>query len=352
MRLLLIYSILVIGFHSYANSSDSLKVLFIGNSYTHMNSMPKIFERICKEKKKPVFVQMNTMAGASFQVHFSRNDMFEVIKSKKWDYIVLQGYSRELSHSYDKIDQETLPPLSKIIDTVNVYNPCTNILFYMTWGYKNGFKESLENDTYEKMTYNISNGYRYIASCYDFPVVPVGLVWSKVRSKYPDINLYDEDEAHPNKNGSYLSACTFYCSIFKESVEGVYTGTVDSKIATAIQKEASDYVLTNLKELGLDRNYFFVKAQRTSSGKYKLSLNASYSNTASYSWDLGNGVIKNDRQLEYYYKKAGTYKVKLVVTESCGTRVFTRTIKYETPSKPINYKNSKPSKKSTAKRKS
>lgn len=351
MRIVLFCFLLTIRFSLLAISSDSLKILFIGNSYTHMNNMPKIFERICKEKQKPVLVQMNTMAGASFKVHFSRNDMFDAIRSKKWDYVVLQGYSRELSLSYDKIDQETVPPLSKIVDSVKYYNPCSNILFYMTWGYKNGYKESLENDTYEKMTSNISNGYRYVASCYDFPIVPVGLVWSKVRAKYPNINLYDEDEAHPNKNGSYLSACTFFCSIFKESVEGVITGTIDSKVASSIQKEASSFVLSNLKEIGLDRSYFDVQSQRTNTGKYKLVVKASYSNTATYSWDLGNGEIKNERQFEYYYNKPGTYRIKLTVNESCGSRVFTRTIKFVAPSKPLKYPKSKPTKKVVTKRK-
>ncbi len=351
MRIVIVYFLLFINFSAFSGPSDSLKILFIGNSFTHMNSMPKIFERLCKEKEKPVYVQMNTLAGASFKVHFTRNDMYEAIKSKKWDYIVLQGYSREFSHSYDKIDQETVPHLSKIIDSVKFYNPCANMLFYMTWGYKNGYTETKENDTYEKMTNNISNGYRYISSCYDFPIVPVGLVWSRLRLKYPEINLYDADEAHPNKNGSYLSACTFYCSIFKESVSGALTGTIDSIIATAIQKEASEYVLNNLTEFGLDRNYFYVKPQRTTSGKYKLLVKASFSNTATYSWDLGNGVTKSESEFEYYYKNPGTYKIKLVVNESCGVRVFTRTIKYVAPPNPVKYKSSKPKNKGNSKRK-
>jgi hypothetical protein len=351
MRFLFVCLLSIASVNAFAITSDSLKILFIGNSYTHMNNMPKIFERICKERQKRVIVQMNTQSGASFKVHYSRNDMFEAIKSKKWDYIVLQGYSRELSVSYDKIDQETVPPLSKIIDSIRLYNPCSNILFYMTWGYKNGFNEALENDTYEKMTFNISNGYRYIASCYDFPIVPVGLVWAKVRAKYPTINLYDADEAHPNKNGSYLSACTFYCSIFRESVEGVITGTIDSKVAASIQKEASSFVLNNLTEIGLDRNYFEIESQRTNSGKYKLTVKASFSNTATYTWDLGNGEIKNEPKFEYYYKKPGIYRIKLSVNDFCGSRVYTRTVKYVAPPKPLKYPKSKPTKKVYTKRK-
>jgi hypothetical protein len=338
-------------FSSFSASSDSVNILFIGNSYTHMNVMPKIFEKLCKEKGKPVYVQMNTRAGASFSVHVTRDDMFEAIRSRKWDYVILQGYSREFAHSYDKIDKETLPYLNSIVDSIKSNNACTNVLFYLTWGYKNGYEEIPTMDTYDKMATNIINGYTYISSCYDFPIVPVGVVWKNIRTKFPEINLYDADNQHPNKNGSYLSACTFYASIFKESPEGAITSTIEGKIASIIQREAGNYVLANLESLGLHNNFFSIQAERTNAGKYKLLLNANYSHLATYKWELGNGVIKNDKNVVYYYKTPGIYKVKLTVNDICGQRVYTRTVKFEAPPKPIIKKKSKPSKKGNVKRK-
>jgi hypothetical protein len=338
-------------FPSLSASSDSLSILFIGNSYTHMNVMPKIFEKLCKDKEKPVYVQMNTRAGASFSVHTTRSDMFEAIRSRKWDYVILQGYSREFAHNYDRIDKETLPYLNTIVDSVKKNNPCTNVLFYLTWGYKNGFQDIPEIDSYDKMANNIINGYTYISSCYDFPIVPVGIVWKNIRTKYPEVNLYDADDQHPNKNGSYLSACTFYASIFKESPEGAITSTIDSKTASIIQKEAGNFVLSNLEGLCLNRNYFGIQSERTNTGKYKLMLNANFSHLANYKWDLGNGVVKTDKDVVYYYKSPGKYKIKLTVDDICGQRVYTRIVKFEAPPKPVVKKKSKPSRKGNVKRK-
>ncbi len=338
-------------FSSFASSSDSMNILFIGNSYTHMNVMPKIFEKLCKDKDKPVYVQMNTRAGATFSVHTTRDDMFEAIRSRKWDYVILQGYSREFACNYDKIDKETLPYLNAIVDSVKLNSPCANVLFYLTWGYKNGYQEIPEIDTYDKMATNIINGYTYVSTCYDFPIVPVGIVWKNIRAKYPEINLYDADDQHPNKNGSYLSACTFYASIFKESPEGAITSTIEGKTASIIQKEVGNYVLSNLESLGLNRNYFNIHSERTNNGKYKLMLNANYSHLASYKWELGNGVIKSNKNVVYYYRSPGKYKIKLTVNDLCGQRIYTRTVKFEAPPKPIVKKKSKPSKKGNVKRK-
>lgn len=352
VKLIALFSLFILSsFLVRATSTDSLSILFIGNSYTHMNVMPKMFEKLCKDREKPIYVEMNTKAGASFNDHTKREDMYEAIRSRKWDYVVLQGFSRELSLGYDKIDKETLPYLNQIIDSVKANNSCTNILFYLTWGYKNGYSAMQENNSYDKMATNIIDGYCYLGSCYSIPIVPVGIVWKNVRAKHPEINLYSEDDAHPNKNGSYLAACTFYCAVFRESIEGAKTSIIDTKTATLIQKEASNYVLTNLSQLGLDRNYFEIKEERTSHGKYKLSLKADYSNLAKITWNLGNGTIKHDKELVYYYKKPGKYKVSLTVEEECGVRNYTKKIKYTAPLKPVVKAKSKPSKKSDVKRK-
>ena len=334
-----------------AASTDSLSILFIGNSYTHMNVMPKIFEKLCKDREKSIYVEMNTRAGASFNVHTTRDDMYEAIRSRKWDYVVLQGFSRELSLGYDKIDNETLPYLNQIVDSVKANNSCTNLLFYLTWGYKNGYSEMPENSTYDKMATNIIDGYCYLGTCYDVPIVPVGVVWKNIRAKYPEINLYAEDDAHPNKNGSYLAACTFYAAVFRESIEGAITSTIDSKTAIIIQKEASSYVLSNLNQLDLDKNFFEIIEERTPQGKYKVSLKANYSNLAKITWNLGNGAVKHNKELVYYYKKPGKYIVSLTVEEECGTRNYTKKIKFVAPLKPVVKSKSKPSKKSEVKRK-
>ena len=132
----------------------ALNILFIGNSYTHMNSMPFIFDKIAKAKGKSVNVEMSTHSGFSFKQHSERADMYDAIKSREWDYVILQGYSREFTHPFDTIDSASIPYIAGIIDTIRNNNPCTNLLFYMTWGYKNGYDQNEAVDSYLKMPRN------------------------------------------------------------------------------------------------------------------------------------------------------------------------------------------------------
>jgi hypothetical protein len=140
-------------------------------------------------------------------------------------------------------------------------------------------------------------------------------------------------------------------SAFKESPEGAITSTIDGKTSTIKQRESGNYVLSNLESLGLNKNYFSIQSESTSAGKYKFMLNANYSHLATYKWELGNGVVKTDKNVVYYYKSPGKFKVKLTVNDICGQRVYTRTVKYQAPPKPVSKKKSKPSKSADVKRK-
>ena len=326
---------------SYANS-DSLKVLFIGNSYTHMNNMPKIFDKLCKAKGKSVIVEMNTRAGASFRVHTGRQDMFDKIKSRKWDYVIIQGYSREFIEEPTYLDTASVPFMVQIMDSIKANNSCTQILLYQTWGYKDGYIENPFTDTYDKMTDKIQYGYRYVSEVFSLPISPVGSVWRELRKNVPDINLYDADNAHPNKNGSYLSACTFYTAIFRESPEGAVTGTIGAREAKEIQKQAAAYVLPRLSELKLDINYFSVIVPKSTDGKFLISCKSNYINASSILWEFGDGSKSTEKSVTYLYKKHGTYRVKLTVVQPCGKVVYRTKVTFEAPKKPKKQKETKP----------
>lgn len=328
---------------SMANTSDSLKILFIGNSYTHMNNMPKIFDKICKAKGKSVIVEMNTRAGASFAVHTARADMYEKINSRKWDYVILQGYSREFIEEPTYLDTASIPRMVQIMDTIKANNPCTQILLYQTWGYKDGYLERSATDSYDKMTDKIGFGYRYVSEIFSLPISPVGYVWQELRRNVPDINLYDADNAHPNKNGSYLAACTFYTAIFRESPEGAMTSTIGAREAKEIQKQAANFVLPRLTQFKLDINFHTVTVPKSSDGKFLLSCKSNYINAKSILWEFGDGSKSTEKNVTYQYKKHGTYRVKLTITEECGTRVFRTKVHYNAPKKPKSKKKAKPS---------
>jgi hypothetical protein len=340
----IIFFILLSSFSIFGQhvKNDSLNVLFLGNSYTHMNNMPAIFEHLAKSKGKLVHVEKNTQSGASFRIHSQRMDMFQTIKSRKWDYIVLQGYSRELSWPKEHIDTATIPYLNQILDSIHLYNPCVNLLLYNTWGYKNGFKDRPEIDSYDKMQDSIILGYKYLSNTYNIPIVPVGMVWRNVRQSHPEYELYKEDNEHPTKLGSLISASTFYAAIFKESAEGVAVSKIEPDQAKFVQKEAAKLVLLNYEKYNLTRNRSSIKYYRNSEVKYILECKANYPEANCIMWEFGDGSFSFSNNPVHTYKKAGKYVVKLYIDDACGERYYEKKIIFVKPSKPSKPSKSKP----------
>ena len=203
----------VFGRPSPTPEDHPVRVLFIGNSYTHMNEMPEMVQKLADAAGLNAYIDKSAQSGASFKIHSERKEMYEAIQSRKWDYIILQGYSRELTHSEAHIDKATIPYLDKIVAFIRKHNPATRVLFYMTWGYESGFSERGEINTFEKMTDTIQDRYMYLSSVYDFPVSPVGCIWKHVKET-TSIDLYADDRAHPSRKGSFLIANAFFEAIF------------------------------------------------------------------------------------------------------------------------------------------
>lgn len=306
-----------------------------------MNDMPAIFKKMAVGAGKNVQVLKNTQSGASFRVHSQREDMYAAIKSAKWDYVVLQGYSREFSFRPEYMDTATIPFMKQITDSIYANNPCTNILLYMTWGYEDGFKERPEVDTYDKMTDSIANGYTYAGKIFNVPVVPVGLVWKKIKST-SSIDLYAPDRAHPSINGSFLIAFTFFTAIFDESNEKVFTSTIKSDYASLIKKSTYEYVHKNRLTYNLDNNRYALKPYLTSSGAYSIDVKSSFPGASSIIWSFGDGKDMNKPSGTHTYKNYGKYVVKIEVQDQCGIRQHSQIVTYQKPEKPTQRNRKKP----------
>jgi len=313
--------------YSKASQVEPLKILFIGNSYTHMNKMPEIFAKIAKSKGENVLVEMCAKSNYNFQLHSKSSDTYQAIKKHKWDYVILQGFSRELSFNENYIDSASVPFFSQILDSIYFNNPCTNVVLYMTWGYKEGFKQRHEINSYGKMTDKIMRGYFYLSEKYDISIAPVGIVWRDVYT-LGEINLYQIDNQHPNDYGSYLSACTFYASIFKKSPFGGYFGKInDIPTAQLIQRLSFNCVNNYLEKFNLDNNHIKIKLNKTQvRNNYKVDFEAVYSSGTSITWDFGDGVRSNSTKVSHSYKKLGSYNIKIEIKDSCDLKIFNKKI--------------------------
>ena len=96
----------------------------------------------------------------------------------------------------------------------------TEIYLFSTWKYSKskGMEDRLYS-AYNELSTKISAG-----------VVPVGHLWKSLEGK---VDLYHEDGAHPNRKGTFSTACLFYEQMFDKDV--TKTSNTDEIIPDGMQ---------------------------------------------------------------------------------------------------------------------
>lgn len=208
---------------SFAGAPDTtLRVLFVGNSYTYYNSLPQLVEAMAEKAFPGQGVESKFVGagGATLKEHWDEGFALEEIRTGRWDYVVLQEQSM-LGSAVTEDGQLYFsgPDLffgyAKRFDHA-IRESGAKTLFLMTWS-RRGHKEQQKYLTYAYMT---------IAGELGSEIAPVGLVWDLVRHDR-DIDLYDRDGSHPSIYGSFLAATTIVSVLFDShptNIPGHLTG--------------------------------------------------------------------------------------------------------------------------------
>lgn len=241
--------LLVIG--SFLKAQETKRVLFLGNSYTYFNNLPSLIDNLALSQGNDLIYDSNTPGGYTFQGHSTNNISLSKIRAQDWDFVVLQEQSQIPSFPPAQVASDCYPYAAILNDSILSNNPCTEPLFYMTWGRKNGDASNCgfypPLCTYSGMQQRLSESYMELAQDNNASVAPVGVAWQAVRNLYPLIELYNPDESHPSLEGSYLAACVFYSSMFRTTTVGnSYWAGLDSLTAYRLQVVGSSTVLDSL----------------------------------------------------------------------------------------------------------
>ena len=210
--------------HSTLYAEDTIKILFVGNSFTYYWNVPEVVSSIAQSQGKVWYCYQSTAGGANWEDHWKGNrglTTLERIKSKKWDYVVLQNQS---SSGIDRKAQFNAYG-EKLIDLIKSIG--AKPLLYITWSYRDN----------PGMQDEISEVYKNLATKTGAETVPVGSIWANVRSKYPDLNLY-HDNKHQSPLGTYLISLTFFKKISDMSV-----AKVPRLLTTQLESGESLYLL-------------------------------------------------------------------------------------------------------------
>jgi len=318
--------ILLLFFFPVILTAQSLEVLFIGNSYTYANNMPQMVSEIALSFGDSLIYETSTPGGATFNIHSTNTSTLNKISHKPWDYIVLQGQSQEPSFSPAQVSNDVYPYAQILIDSIESNSICTEPIFFMTWGRKYGDQQNCQFYppicTYLGMQQRLRESYLDMTFFHNASCAPVGLSWKKSINADSTLNLYISDNSHPSIYGSYLTACTFYSTIFKKTVVGTdyIPNGIDTVTAIFLQTIASDVVLDSLSVW----NVFNTDFESTIIGDsvFFENLTSNYENVF---WDFGDGSSSTDYSPVHTYLSGGSYDVTLVTSTNNGCIVDTAT---------------------------
>jgi len=206
------------------------RILFIGNSYTSRNQLPRLLADLAAEAAHPARVEFDLVfaGGASLKRHWNAGIAQERLGRQSWNYVVLQ-------------EQSTLPVKNpaRYHENVRLFAPeigrrGAKMALYLTWSRQHA------PDTQDRITAAVEA----IAAEVDALVVPVGIAWRTVTATHSDMQLYTDDGSHPTVAGSYLAACVFLATLFGEAPRGFLVSDalrLDRGVAAVLHAVAAEF---------------------------------------------------------------------------------------------------------------
>jgi len=313
----LVVILVCLAFSTLGIAQDTVTALFLGNSYTHRNSMPTLVDAFAKSTGDRVLYKDNTPGGFTLGEHLTNTTTTNLIKSKNWDFVVLQEQSQLPSFPDADVQKWVYPAAKGLTDLVKANDSCTDVVFYRTWGRKNGDSKNCPFwppvCTYEGMDSLLALRYQTMANDNGGLVSPVGEVWQKMRTHYPSVELYKADESHPSEIGSYAAACCFYTLFFrKDPTLNSFKYSLSDSTANRIKRFTKQVVFNHFERWNVGKNDPQVAFEIVSNEEGFVQFNSTSSNITSLKWNFGDKSTATVADTSHQYDSSGTYTVKLI----------------------------------------
>jgi uncharacterized protein DUF4886 len=236
------------GCWEFWDSTPCTRVLFVGNSYTSVNDLPSMFASLARSGGHRVEIGSDTHDGWTLADDDAAPSTTAALSATHWNIVVLQEQSE--IPSVEQLRQQQMDPAARQLATM-VGQTGAQPLFFMTWAHRDGWPQYGMAD-YASMQSAIEDGYLAIAKALGAPVAPVGVAWQRVVATESNPALWQDDGSHPTTKGTYLAACVFYATIFRESPKGLtYREGLSADEASVLQQVAAATVLDDPPVWGL-----------------------------------------------------------------------------------------------------
>lgn len=168
-----------------------MRVLFIGNSHTYFNDMPRLFSRMCSALTgREAEIQMLAYSNRSLRWHCEEHFALRfALLYGSFDYCVIQ----QQAHPFPPED-DTTPYLDRIVSFCREVG--TKPVVFMTW------REKAKPEAAPLMI----GYYRLASERTGALLAPIGELFEALGESDPAIDLYWRDGEHASPYGDYLTA--------------------------------------------------------------------------------------------------------------------------------------------------
>lgn len=303
--------------------AQQTSVLFIGNSYTYVNDLPNTFRQLALSLGDTVTVSSSAPGGYTFQAHATYQPTLTAIHAQQWDFVVLQEQSQRPAFSQGQVEAQVFPFAAQLVDSIRANDPCSQPVFYMTWGRQNGDADNCAVwppvCTFQGMNDLLEERYVQMAEDNDAFAAPVGVAWKQVRDTHPFINLYQSDGSHPSPEGTYLAACVFYATVFGEaSAPAAYVAGLQADTAAILRGIADAVVLGDPTAWNLDVLPPVDAMYTGSTSPTWNEVTYTHGGAGEHLWTCTNGESFTTPDATFHFAGEGTYSFTHVFTDACG----------------------------------
>ncbi len=190
-----------------------IDILFIGNSFTFTGDMPAQLVNIAaSDGRAPARLRVSaaTIPSASLSQDWDQGDALKLLKSRHFDYVVLQEesawpYRQDVKPTYDAIGQW--------VDAARAAG--TKPVLFETWADKDGGPSYQPGWICDGMTPTaaqavVAEATDKLAANYGLDVVRVGERFTDIAQTAGAPDLFKDDRHHPSQAGAFVSALMFY----------------------------------------------------------------------------------------------------------------------------------------------
>ena len=183
-------------------------VLFVGNSLTYVNELPKILEALADSAGEALLeTGMVALPDYSLEDHWADGRAAATIKKGGWHVVVLQQ-----GPSSVEANRQLLIQYTQSFDQLGqAAGTGSRTALYMVWptiDRQQDFDRSSES-------------YRLAAQAVNGLLFRVGDAWRETWKRDATIPLYAPDGQHPDVEGSYLAALVMYSVLYEKTPVGL-----------------------------------------------------------------------------------------------------------------------------------